>query len=88
MSFALWFVGGLVLVAAISYGAFYLYRLKSEREVPLPPERLPKDWDSVMPRDKNRQQKQARQDTEPSFRKVGVKRGSKKIPGNSKGKLK
>lgn len=77
-----------MLAGAISYGVLHLYRLKREREEPLPPERLPKEWDSVMPRENKRSKNKSRADTEPAFRKVGVKRSSKKVPGNSKGKLK
>ncbi len=71
MNAALWFLGGLALVAAISYGAAYLFRLKSKNEEPLNPEHLPKDWESVMPKEKRA--KPVPKDTGPSFMKVGVK---------------
>jgi len=74
MNAVLWFLGGLVLVAAISLGAAYLFRAKSRNEKPLNPEHLPKDWESVMPKEKR--VKSVRKDTGPSFRKVGVRSGS------------
>jgi len=79
----LWFLGGLILAGAVSAAILYWYKEKSKREQPLPPESLPKDWASVMPREKAVPKKTDKQ--EPSFRKVGVKIGSN---GRPAGKLK
>ena len=76
MALVLWFIAGLLLAAAISYGVVHLYRLRSSKEAPLPPDKLPKDWDSVMPREKPKEQRKAGTASEPSFRKVGVKKGT------------
>lgn len=76
MSAVLWFVGGLVLVAAISLGAAYLFRARSRSERPLKPEHLPQDWESVMPKEKRSSKKSVSKSTEPSFRRVGVKSSS------------
>ena len=51
MKIALWFVGGFVLAAAVVAGALYLYKLKASNHKSLPPESLPKSWDSLMPSD-------------------------------------
>ena len=77
MSAVLWFLGGLVLVGAISLGAAYLFRKKSRNEMPLNPEHLPKDWESVMPKEKRRSKRSFSKSTEPSFKKVGVKSSSR-----------
>jgi hypothetical protein len=76
MVIVLWFIGGLILAAAISYGAMQWYRVHSEKEEPLPAEKLPKDWDSVMPRAKPKDERKSAPGSEPSFRKVGVRKGS------------
>ena len=71
----LWFLGGLAVVAAISWGAMYLLKAKSVKDVPMDAEHLPKDWESVMPREKKTQTKTPK-GNEPSFRKIGVKQNS------------
>lgn len=83
MQVILWFIIGLALAAAISLGAVHLYRVKMEKEHPLPPENLPKDWDSVMPREKKRAAPKS-QSGPPSFMRVGGKSG-KLGAGKSKG---
>lgn len=75
MIIALWFLGGLVIVAAISWGAMHLLNARSVKVKPLDPEHLPKDWESVMPREKKVEAKTTKS-TQPSFRKVGVKQSS------------
>ncbi len=84
MNVVLWFLGGLVLVAAISLGAAYLFRAKSRNEKPLHPDNLPKDWESVMPKERRNLNRPVSKSSEPSFRKIGVKsnsntRGFKKL---------
>lgn len=85
MTVLLWFLGGLILAAAFSAGVVYWYKERSKREQPLPPETLPKDWASVMPREKAKSTKKEAKSDPYSFRKVGVKVGSN---GRSASKLK
>ena len=76
MTVAIWFTMGVILAAGISYAVVHFYRVRSEKEEPLPPEHLPADWDAVMPRSKPKGEQKAVKGSEPSFRTVGVKKGS------------
>jgi hypothetical protein len=71
MNIVLWFLLGLIVAAGISAGALHLFRLRSKSEGPLPAENLPKDWESVMPREKSNSRKPESKRDEPSFKKVG-----------------
>ena len=77
MNVILWFIGGLILAAAISVAAFHLFNLKKRNEQPLPPEMLPTDWDAVMPREKRKNQKGASGNGYAAFSRVGSKNGLK-----------
>ena len=72
MKIVLWFILGLVATAAISVGALRLFNWRADKERPLPPEKLPKDWDSVMPSEKPRPRPKSA-GAERSFRKVGTR---------------
>jgi hypothetical protein len=75
MGVVFWFLAGLILVGGISFAVFRWYQLKSAREEPLPPEKLPKAWNDVMPKEK-RPTNNKKSSDEPSFRRVGVKKRS------------
>lgn len=52
MGSLVWIIGGLVVAAAIVGAVVYFHHQKTKREVPLPANKLPKDWDAVMPKEK------------------------------------
>lgn len=77
MGSIVWIVGGLVVAAAIVAVVVFFHHHKTQREEPLPANKLPKDWDAVMPREKPANRRKNGQASK-SYSKFGSKKGLSK----------